>query len=98
MALDMHTRVNIKSVDLLEVNGDTVFLKVTYRVKRGRKDYKIWLLPADFRGTGIFPLCYQRLPRYANVLDMHNNVLYTGTHSQCRDIVRLANKHYMEGV
>jgi hypothetical protein len=98
MPLDMHSKVRITNVNRLELaHGDTVLINVTYRVKRGRKDYKIWLLPSDFRGTGIFPLAYRRMSRYADVLDMNNNVLYTGSFSECNKIVQIANRHYFEG-
>jgi hypothetical protein len=100
MALDLHSKVTIKSIERLELaHGDTVLLRVIYRVKRGRKDYKLWALPSDFRGTGIFPICYRRMNsgRYGDVLDMNNNVLWTGDLSTCRTIVKIANKHYMEG-
>lgn len=98
MALDLHTNVTIKEIEQVElVQDEIVLLRIVYRVKRGRKDYKLWALPADFRGTGIFPLCYRRMSRYADVLDMNNNIIYTGKFSECRKIVQCANKHYYTG-
>jgi hypothetical protein len=97
MALDMHSQVKIQKILQVEYSNNTVLIQVSYKVRRGRKLYKIWLLPADFRGTGLFPICYRRMPRYADVLDMHDNVIYTGSMSVCREIVRIANRHYIEG-
>jgi hypothetical protein len=98
MALDMHSKVTIKSIEWAEILGnDTVLIRVVYRVKHGRKDYKIWLLPADFRGTGIFPVAYRRMGRYADVITMQNEVMYTGSMSDCQEFVKIANKHFMEG-
>ncbi len=96
MALDLHSKVKIKSVDLVEISSGIVFFRLTYRVKNGRKDYKIWVLPEDLQGTGIMPLCYRRMLKYGDVLDMSDNVLYTGKNSECRNIVMLANKRYYE--
>jgi hypothetical protein len=97
MSLDMHSKVKIQEVLEVELSSDTVFIRVSYKVKHGRKLYKIWLLPSDFRGTGIFPLSYRRMTKYADVLDANENVIYTGLQSTCRDIVKFGNEHYEIG-
>jgi hypothetical protein len=98
--LDMHTKVTIQEVLEVEINGNYVFFRVSYKVKRGHKIYKIWLLADDFTGTGLFPICYRRMNngRYGDVLDMHDNVIYTGKMSTCREIVIKANRRFLEGV
>ena len=96
--LDMHSKVTIQEVLEVEIDSDDyVLFHVSYKVKRGRKIYKIWLTAEDFQNTGIFPLCYRRMTKYADVLDMHNNVIYTGGFSTCKRIVQSANKRYYQG-
>jgi hypothetical protein len=97
MALDLHSKVTIKSIERLELSNDVVLLRVMYRVKRGRKDYKLWALPSDFRGTGIFPLCYVLTGGKSWILTMNNWKIFEGSVSECSKIVTIANKHYMEG-
>lgn len=95
MSLDLHSNVKIKEIELAEIDGDGyTFFRVVYRIKRGRKDYKIWVLPEDLRECGIFPLSYRRMTKYADALDMHNNVIFTGSHSECRRFVQCANQRY----
>lgn len=95
MSLDLHSNVKIREIELAEIDEDGyTFFRVIYRVKRGRKDYKIWVLPEDLRGCDIFPLCYRRMAKYADVLDMHNNVIFTGSNSECKRFVQCANKRY----
>jgi hypothetical protein len=98
MALDMHSKATIQEILQVEINNGYVFFQVSYKVKRGRKIYKIWLLADDFKETGLFPICFRRMNqgRYGDVLDMHNNVIYTGSLLTCREIVVSANKRFME--
>ena len=98
MALDLYTNVRIKSIESAEISSDgIVLIRVVYRVKRGRKDYKLWALPSDFRGTGLFPLCYVLTGGESRVLTMDNQVVFRGTVAECSRFVQCANKHYYEG-
>jgi hypothetical protein len=97
--MDMHTNVKINGYVDATIDNSYALIRVTYRVKRGRKDYKIWLLPRDFRGTGIFPVCVSDKPNSQglyNVLDMQNKVMFTQTKDVCIRFVKLANKDYYE--
>ena len=95
--MDMHTEVTIKEfIDTDIVCRDIPMFRVTYRVKRGRKDYKIWLLPKDFIGTDLFPLSYKIMNngKYTEVFAMDNRLVYSGKTSYAINLVKLANKQY----
>jgi len=96
MALDLHSKITITEIVRSEItNDDVVSILIGYKVKRGSKIRQLWVLPSDFRGTGIFPVCYQWLGKYANVLTLKDEVIYTGSHADCKKFVQIANKQYM---
>lgn len=98
MSLDLHSKVTVKDFLDLEVTfGDVVLIKVSYRVKRGRKDYTIWALPRDLRGCGIFPLRHEHLEKYGNVYSADSRLVYTGSNLFCKKVVKLANDDHDNG-
>jgi hypothetical protein len=92
MALDLHSKVTIQEVIETELTRDLVLIRVSYKVKRGRKLYRLWALPRDLKECGLFPLCYTKDGR---VLTYDNKVIYTGTVANCKKFVKIANTdHY----
>ena len=97
--LDMHSNVRITEILEAGIFSNVPLIRVGYKVKRGRKTYKIWLLPDDFIGTGLFPLSYKwdnSTGKTSTVYTMDNQIVYSGKTSTALQIVDLSNKRYFE--
>lgn len=90
--MDLHTRVNVLDVLQVNLDNDCVLFQVSYKVKRGRKVYKLWCLSEDLKGCGILPLvCHGQ-----DVLTQKNQVIYSGM--LAGKVTRITNRRYFQSL